>query len=1188
MYQLFYNAAFAKGDYPKSPEKFIDYAIYGNKLSNVCLLVPTGRLERLMKMKITTRYYRLYSKPVEHLPVFTFQNFVKDIYDKTYGKGNHRIISDAYRLALFEEAADATKLRFFASQGKKLSTAVLQRLSSVIFGLKEDGIEPQDLEKDLSDESVFISQSERFIDKMRLGDIHKIYVSYQRLLGDKYLDKEELLKLLCSNLSPKRASSAFDELFPCEEESKRYSLEEVFPEQPLIMLGGFSEFKLPELNMIALFADSDIPFVIHIDYNEENGPLFGNFDDTARKLAKSGFMTLNTQKKLNEQKGAIKSNNSEEIFLNQEFDNASYLRRWLFNTEKQITREELSRIIKIMPSDTRETEVMDIAKLVKHLIVNENFAPQDICIATKNPTQYSDLFREIFAECRIPIYISDRFPLAKSPCSIALFSILDVVVKGYRIEDVNRALQSKYLDFPFNEEKQRINASNLYQTATRLRIRGGRERDANKGWEIRLNDNIKFTTAYINELEKNDNAEEIDIGFEKQKKVSTELALQDFKAFSSTINIQNKKYLPEDFASIIKNDILKRFKVKEKIIESYIAIKDNSSDTNPVETAFYLEEIERDANAYSEICRLADEFAYVLSDRYQGKEFNLKDLASRFKTVVSGAKYQIREKLGFGVTVTSVEQTREIPTKVSILCGAIDGEFPLSYRPESFLGKELPETEERHIKSERMLFYQFLSNNPELLNSGEKRIYITYPKKDEQSDFVPSPFISALKKIVSSEKDALDLSPEESLWRKALITKSDVLSEYSMAKNEGFDGLSEFIKERGNLASDVFNYVNDSLKSKRDYGSARISSEKTMESEMEYFSKLDTKPYSASEIDQYAQCPFQYYSSKILRIAPPEDTIILLSPLEKGTLMHKIFYRFYKSVQEEQLEKEMPSIQIKQNNTMSRKIYKVCLNSGNKADYLEKLKSIAEDEIKNYSYEHSFFKIEKEEIFGTEDVPGLLNKWLNAEINRFENKYNYRPALFELNFGVFSGTKSPEVLLPLPMTDKFTLRGKIDRIDFSEKESFIIADYKSNISRQGNNNQVKDFKVFQMPLYALAAKKILKEHYNYEPALDGCVYLAINPKYDKNDKLESEKFLLLNNETDIAEQVGKQKYIQVLKEGENIDEILEQVLEKAVEMKTEIVNGNFPVLPDNDHCKYCKFDAFCRKAEIEYEEKEAE
>ena len=185
---------------------------------------------------------------------------------------------------------------------------------------------------------------------------------------------------------------------------------------------------------------------------------------------------------------------------------------------------------------------------------------------------------------------------------------------------------------------------------------------------------------------------------------------------------------------------------------------------------------------------------------------------------------------------------------------------------------------------------------------------------------------------------------------------------------------------------------------------------------------------------------------------------------------------------------------------------------------------------------------------------------------------------------ITKGLKKVAAVIPAD-PGKHLLMSILNSIDLT---SLNTADYKSNISRQGNNNQVKDFKVFQMPLYALAAKKILKEHYNYEPALDGCVYLAINPKYDKNDKLESEKFLLLNNETDIAEQVGKQKYIQVLKEGENIDEILEQVLEKAVEMKTEIVNGNFPVLPDNDHCKYCKFDAFCRKAEIEYEEKEAE
>ncbi len=1161
MFQVYFNTAYHGGNYPLSPYEILDYAVYNKELDKVKLIVPTGRLQRRLQMHIASEYFRLYKKPCEYLPVMTFQNFVNEIYEKTFGRGKRQIVSDAYRLSLFEEALEKADMKFFVKPGANASPAVSERLAGVVFGLKEDGVMPEDLEKDLEGSH----PADVYVDFTRLADILEIYKSYERLTGGRYLDREDMLNLLSENISPSHALSAYEELFPDREDLKQFSMEEVFPENPAILLGGFSEFKQPELRLISIFAKSDIPFAVHIDYSKENGPLFGNFDDTALKLIKAGFNPL------------LKEDKTENL------DNASYLRRWLFNTEKQIERRELAEMICIIPSKTRETEVGDIARLVKHLIVDEKYEPKDICIAARKPDIYSSLFREIFTESRIPVNISDRFPLAKSPAAIAVFSLLNMITGGYRRDDVIRALQSKYLDF--GNSNSGINSENLYETALKMKISGGWKQGADKGWKRRLEAAVNFSSKRLYDLEKENSIEESELLSEKQRKDTTEKALSDFITLCSMIDFKNGNYSPSEFSEIIKKSILQRFKVKEKILYMYDNLHKNGS-VEKDELNIYLEEIERDASAFSELVKLTEELDFVLSDRFPGKKFSLEDLVNRLKTTVSGAKYQIREKIGCGVTVTSVEQTREIPYKVTILCGAVDGEFPSVYRPETFLGKELPETEERHIRAERLLFYQFLTNNPELFNAGKKKIFITYPEQSLMGDFVPSPFINSLCKIISENRDNLTIKEENYGWREALISKNEILGAYGANKVNGSDSDNDILIRNLNLSSEELAFINNIIENKRDYSTAEINSDAEYEKGSSFFDYYDKKPYSASDIELYASCPFKFYTEKILKTKAPEEIDFLLSPLDRGSLLHNVFFLFYRKVQELQLQNGEPAVYSMPRSRELPPLASVRLSDKNAGDYSRLLHEIARKEIDKYRFENPFFMVEEDDIFGGNGKKGVLQKWLDEEIALFEGGYPYSPALFELNFGSYGRVKTEGSLPPQQLRDNFILRGKIDRLEVGEDNSFIIADYKTNIQYQAGNSEVKNLKAFQLPLYAAAAEKILKEHYAFEPDYHSCVYISLNPARNDKGQTESRKYLLLKRETDFGEEFDKRKTAQILKKEDSAPEILETIVEKAVDIKQSIAEGEFPVEPESNNCKNCRLQSFCRILEIDREEKE--
>jgi RecB family exonuclease len=52
-------------------------------------------------------------------------------------------------------------------------------------------------------------------------------------------------------------------------------------------------------------------------------------------------------------------------------------------------------------------------------------------------------------------------------------------------------------------------------------------------------------------------------------------------------------------------------------------------------------------------------------------------------------------------------------------------------------------------------------------------------------------------------------------------------------------------------------------------------------------------PYRVSRVDRYVHCPFKYFAESVLRLDEERDELSGLSPLERGTLLHSIFERFY-------------------------------------------------------------------------------------------------------------------------------------------------------------------------------------------------------------------------------------------------------------------------------------------------------
>lgn len=1166
---ILHNEAFDPLTMPSSPEALFrtDYAL-GGKL-NYRLVLPTGRVVRYENRNYFREFYRRTRKPAPKPNIHTLLSFANLCFAASGLNSKYRHVSEAYSTALFEEAAQNTELRFFSATGKSLSPALILTLKNIVYGLKEDGIKPEDLAKDLER-----AEDEDIYDPVKLKDIYQLYLKYEETLGDRLLDNAGIINKASAFIKTGMADEPVDLLLFPDTPAIRNNLSKIFPSGPLVLFSGFSEFKEPELELVSLFSAANFPVAVNIDFSKSNGPVFGNLFDTTDKLQAGGFTIHDPESE--------KNNTTSSDGLHR----SVFLRQWLFNTEKVIENTDFSDIVQIIACENRTDEARTIARLVKHLILDKNIPVSDICICMRQPDIYSDLFREVFASYRVPVNISDRFPLSASPVAIAIFSVLEIVLQGYRRNDIHRALSSPYLQFQPDSPHEEIDGANLYDTALKFRIIGGWKKGSAKFWEKRLETAVNSLGKRFAEAEKSESSDPVDIRNIKDELASGKKALADFRTLVKLMPDPPGKMTPGRFAKMIKEEIIEKLGLKSQIMLFRDYSERNEAAISLAEKTALRDELEKDCRAFSALLEILDEMCYILADIYPERAFPLEDLLRHFRTAVASAKYQIREKKGYGVNITTIEQTRGIPFKVLILCGAVDGEFPISYKPEKFLGKELKGSEERHIQAERRQFYDFLTNGPEQLDSGEKQIYISYPGSELEREIVRSPFIDDLLQITSLEQDERILDAREFRkgdyndydhrkfdWIDADAGPGDILNKTGLTVFGKINGnLQEILStaERMNL-SDRIEYVIRAIQSPNDNPlDVRIDPESLNEKSRKKLTERPKKPVSISELETYAKCPYKYFSEKLLRLKERKIEDTALTPLEKGSLLHQIVYRFYYVLQQEIREKEQ---------CPANEIIPVRLDPVKYDSYLELLFSIAREETDNITFDHPFFRLEEQELFGTPGKPGRLEVWLQNEISRIRKGWNFAPSFFELGFGLASNYAAGKALPPVTLDEGLLLRGKIDRADVLVKEKglkLIVADYKLSFSGIPNKRAVIDGTAFQMPLYMAALRMIIKENFGIDAETEGSVYFSFNPDYDPEKGYLSDRFLLLPKDSELASIFLNQFQIRYLPERPAMKQMIEASVRMASEILENIAKGYFNVEPKNNICDYCGMKALCR------------
>ncbi|MDZ4657070.1 MAG: PD-(D/E)XK nuclease family protein [Bythopirellula sp.] len=308
--------------------------------------------------------------------------------------------------------------------------------------------------------------------------------------------------------------------------------------------------------------------------------------------------------------------------------------------------------------------------------------------------------------------------------------------------------------------------------------------------------------------------------------------------------------------------------------------------------------------------------------------------------------------------------------------------------------------------------------------------------------------------------------------------------------------------------------------------------------------------WSPSQLETYAACPYQFFSKHILRLEPLAEIALRSDHLRRGNLLHQVLAAVHT-----QKEESTPTT-----DALVERFVQALADT------------IASAPLKGL--EDALREIERREILAW--APQYAEQELAYRQRWQQFDQPLAPAYFEVRFGpkARGGSTSDAVSTLIPFTldlgqEQIKLTGQIDRIDMGQIAGvtvFNIIDYKSGQEVKLTDKDMLAGRQLQLPLYALAAEKLLF-------ADQQAVALATGYWSIKADGVKTMLEFRSHGEQGLAEST-------------RWSELHTPIIERVAEIVHGIRSAEFPVYNENPECtRYCDFSKICRIAQIRSLEK---
>lgn len=804
---------------------------------------------------------------------------------------------------------------------------------------------------------------------------------------------------------------------------------------------------------------------------------------------------------------------------------------WKSNADK-ISGDDKS--VRLITAKNRFDEIEAAASVILEFVRNGG-RYRDITLLTGNSDAYMPIVESVFSRADIPVYTSSKESLVAKPLFSFLLASLAVVCDDFSLLSVKRYVKSGYTDLTLDESDILLN----YAASWKLR---GKAWYSEEEWALNP-----------------DGYSENDI---------TDRGVEILKIANDA-----RERIVAPLTDLRDNLKVKNLTVSKCVRALYAHLIAMQADEKLRKNAEYLlkigkrEESDREIQLWKLLINIFDQLDNICGEM----PITIKRMQSLIKIMCDCYSLGAIPASGDAVTFGDASLIRAGGSKLVIVAGVCDGEFPASTQNSGFFDREeasvlesvglsISDTMEKQLNVNRFFVYAAFS-------APTQKLVLLCPKSELAGGDLreSTAWLSVKNMLPDVKEEAFDVD-------NCFYSRESVISAFpSLKKGEIRDKIEEFLKSNGDEYFETRPDVSDTV--------ARISFDDT------------TLNLSPSKFEKYALCPFSFFGSYLLKLK--EKKINEFSMPEIGNFVHKILDQFMRE----------------------------CCKTGSfvaptESDRKDLIVSLSKQYFldvigKTFSEDKSFLHVYENTVKTIDFVAESLVKEFTSS--------KFTPVGFEFKIGL-KGEDIPAISYDVEGKTVY-LRGSIDRVDTYEVDGVKyvrVIDYKTY--QKTFSADLVEFGIDTQMLHYLYA---YCDNQKAKPA--GVLYYTVkipNVKIkgtedDENIKNQAEKVLkrsgiVLNDVPIVQAMSPDMAYVPVeystkqdklytrgqskrLYTDADFDELKVKLLDSLRALSKQVFCGNMDVSPldnekvKNDPCKYCAYGDMCRsKKEREEDDDDAE
>lgn len=931
------------------------------------------------------------------------------------------------------------------------------------------------------------------------------------------------------NLSQKKFENSIDNLNNLEELIKRHNVFEEYE----IFIDEFSSFTPQQIcvlehiikqsgNVYLALCSDKMP--AKTDFSENN--LFSSIYKTIFKMceiAKKHSITISEPK--------IMQKNSK--FENPEL---KALEENLFSASKKHYSEQIQNI-SIYSAVNKLDECEHVAKTIKKFITEENFRYRDFAVLSRNLENYSDVLKYVFEEYQIPYFINNNSTICNKSTSLTIFAALDCILSNYDSESILRFLKSGLAYLSTEEVSEVENYILMWD------IHG-------KDW---LNEFTMHPEGFSKTFKEEDTIKLLKLNELREKII---LPLQ-------TLKQKVKNATGKDFSKAIY-EMLLEINAPEHLRKICTDLMKKNKIT----------EAQQEAKIWDTMMKLLGDIAGIF------KEIKItpKKYSDILFSAVNSFDLSVIPQSIDNVLVDHSNLARLSSPKIVFILGAVNGDFPKDPKDSeiftdseinhiSSLGIEITNDNKNFLIEEKFLTYIALAN-------ASQKLFVSWPNFETgKEENLPSEIIGEIKEIFPKIKISNQFENKEF---------EDIWSE-----KEAFKICAKNWKSTSGFGAALKNY----FKNNKNYKSKCESINSVVYKKIGFENPENAKKlfpnniiFSASQIEKYHDCAFEYFCKYVLKAKPQKRAEF--NGLEYGNIMHYVLENLLKKYPDKKLT-------VAKHEEIKKSISEIT------DEYIEKKLGGIKNKNAKFLY-----------------LTSRLKKTVYFLADHFIEEFKQSSFIVsDLELEISPNGKVKPLSFTLPDKTNVIIEGKIDRVDImkTNSENYVrVIDYKTSTKNFKLSDLLNGMNM-QMLIYLITLQKNgYKKYKNIIPA--GALYFtAQKPTVSskcENDKLKSQKAvqdklkmngLILDDLIAIEgmEQDGEGKFIPAkIKKGAvdsksiaTLDEfkIIENYIENLIiKMANSLKNGKIQPDPKicgkNTSCVICDYFSVCRYEEDNFKD----